>query len=131
MKKAYNAVFYELLRFVFWVHARDTQEWSALFYFAFLQFLNLFALDSAIEYQLYPYGHRTSIPGVVGFAALLVFGNYHLLRRNPVFRNPANIHQLKHRASTAWLVGAYVVLSVIVGFYFIKQMHDVNVLYRH
>jgi len=108
MKKVYNAVFYELLRFVLWVRVRDTQEWSALYYLTFLQFLNLFALYSAIEYQLYPYGHRVSIPGVVGFGVLLVFGNYRLLRRNPVFQNPASVHQLKHRASTAWLVVAYI-----------------------
>ena len=35
------------------------------------------------------------------------------------------------RALTAWLVGAYVVLSGLVGAYYLKQMHDVNVAFRH
>jgi len=131
MKTAYYAVFYQLLRFTFWVRTQDTQEWSALFFFTFLQFLNVAAVYAAVGHELYPYGHRVPIAGVVAFGILLAFGNYRLLRGNPVFKHPATIHQQKHRPSTAWLVGAYVVLTGAVAAYYLKQVHDVNVSFRH
>ena len=131
MKTAYCAVFYQLLRFTFWVRTQDTQEWSALFFFTILQFFNVAAGYAAVAHELYPYGHQVPIAGVVAFVIMLAFGNYRLLRGNAVFQHPATIHQLKHRPSTAWLVGAYVVLTGAVAAYYLKQMHDVNVSFRH
>ncbi len=127
MKSAYYAVFYQLLRFTFWARVRDTQEWSALFFFSFLQFLNVAAIYAAAAYYWHPYGHRVPIPGVVGIMLLLMFSNYRLLRDDPVFQNPATIHQREHRIATAWLVGAYVVVSALVSIYLLKRIHDVNV----
>ena len=131
MKATYYSVFYQHLRFTFWVRTRDTQQWTALYCFAFLQFLNVATLYAAVARQLYPYGHRVSIPGVVGCFGVVIYGNYRVLRGNPMFQCPSTIQQQQHRALTAWLVGAYVVLSGLVGAYYLKQMHDVNVVFRH
>lgn len=131
MKAAYYSVFYQLLRFTFWVRTPDTQEISALVFLVVFQCLNALTLYAAVAYQLYPYGHRVSIPGVVGFFVAVMYGNHRLLRDNPVFQHPATVHQLPQRPATAWLVGAYVLLTVVVGCYYLKQMHDVNVAFRH
>ena len=131
MKAAYYSVFYQLLRFTFWIRTQDTQQWSALVFFAVLQCFNALTLYAAVAYQLYPYGHRVSIPGVIGCFVLVVYGNYHLLRGNPVFQQPAAIHQQPQRTTTAWLVSAYVLLTAVVGAYYFTQLHDVNLAFRH
>jgi hypothetical protein len=131
MKAAYYSVFYQFLRFTFWVRTPDTQEWSALIFFAVFQCWNAFTLYAAVTYQLYPYGHRVSVPAFVGFFVAVVYGNYRLLCGNPVFQQPATVHQQPQRPAMAWLVGAYVLLTAVVGFHYSKQLHDVNVAFRH
>lgn len=131
MKAAYYSVFYQLLRFTYWVRTPDTQQWSALYFFAVLQCFNALTLYAAIAYQLYPHGHRVSVPAVAGCTVLVIYANHRLLRGNPVFQQPASIHQQPQRTATAWLVGAYVLLTVVAGVYYLKQMHDVNLAFRH
>ena len=131
MKTAYYSVFYQLLRFTFWVRTPDTQQWSDLIFLALLQSFNAFVLYAPVAHYLSPTAPGVSVPGAVGFYGALVYGNYRLLRSNPVFQHPATVRQQPQRPATAWLVGAYVLLTVLVGGYYLEQMHDVNVAFRH
>ena len=131
MKTAYYSAFYQLLRFTFWVRTQDTQEWTALYCLSFLLFLNVATLYAVTVHYYFPYGHTVSVIGAVFVFILIVFFNYRVLRHNAVFQNPATIQQERTPASATWLVGVYVVLSFILGAYFIKQLHDVNVAFRY
>ena len=114
------------MRFAFWVRTPDTQELTAFLCFSFLLLLNVVTLYAAVTRVWFPDEHR--VPVLVLFVTFggLVCCNYGLLRHNTVFQQPTAIHHQRFRPAVAWAVGAYVVLSCLLGAYAMKCLHDLN-----
>lgn len=131
MQTAYYSVFYQLLRFTFWIKVKDTQEWTALLNLSLLLFLNLITLYDAVTQHSYSYGHIVPVPWFVGVFGLVVLFNHRVLLRNEAYRHSATIQKQSSKPVVPWLVAVYVLLSFLFAAYYSKQMHDMNVLFRH
>ena len=126
MKSAYHSVFNYLVRFAFWVRTPDTQEWTAFHCLSFLLLLNVVTLYAAVTRVWFPDEHRVPVFGLFAAFGGLVCFNYSLLRHNAVFQQPTAIRHQRARPTVAWAVGAYVLLSCLLGAYAMKYLHDLN-----